>query len=277
MKSVTRLLAAASFAFWLAGCVAPGTVREDAGDAGIDAETWDPFEPFNRAIFTFNEKLDEWVLKPVARGYDWLLPNPVKTGVGNFFSNLLEPRTVVNDLLQGKLTRSARDTGRFVVNSTFGILGIFDVAKHLGLEPQPEDFGQTFAVWGAGEGPYFVWPVIGPRSLRDTFGFGFDWAINPVNWHPEPLVSWGLWTVDIVDTRARFLPTDPVIERAAGDDKYLFIREAYRQRRINQIHDGNPPKPKFFEDEPPANNGAPPAGPAVEPAGSGATEPQNHQ
>jgi phospholipid-binding lipoprotein MlaA len=210
-------------------------------------------------MFTFNEKFDDWLLKPVAKGYDWLLPQPVKNGVGNFFSNLLEPRTVLNDLMQGKWVQSGRDTGRFVINSTVGILGVMDVAKNVGLETQPEDFGQSFAVWGVGEGPYFVWPIVGPRFLRETVGFGFDWVTNPVNWPSDQAVSWGLWAVDITDTRARFLPTDAVIERAAGDDKYIFIREAYRQRRRNLVYDGNPPKPKFFEEEPENNNNAAPA------------------
>jgi len=242
---------------WLAACATTGS-SPTVDSADQDSElTWDPFERFNRAMFSFNEKFDAWLLKPVARGYDWLLPGPVKTGIGNFFSNLVEPRTVVNDVLQGKFARSGRDTGRFLVNSTVGILGLIDVAKSIGLEPQPEDFGQTFAVWGVGEGPYFVWPIIGPRFLRETVGFGFDWATNPVNWPPDPWVTWGLWSLDIVDTRARFLPTDAVIERAAGDDKYLFVREAYRQRRINLIYDGNPPRPKLFDDDPPASSPTP--------------------
>jgi len=261
MNPYVRLAAAAVFALWLTGCAGQGAVRE-SGAEDLDSEVvWDPFEPFNRAMFTFNEKFDQWLLKPVARGYDWVLPGLVKTGIGNFFSNLVEPRTVLNDLLQGKFVRSGRDAGRFLINTTVGILGFIDVAKHVGLETQPEDFGQTFAVWGVGEGPYFVWPIVGPRFLRETVGFGFDWVTNPVNWPPEPAVTWGLWTIDIIDTRARFLPSDAVIERAAGDDKYLFIREAYRQRRLNLIYDGNPPKPKFFEDEPPPNSAPAPAGP----------------
>ena len=219
-------------------------------EAALDEETWDPFEPFNRAMFTFNEKFDQWLLKPVAKGYDWVMPGVVKQGVGNFFSNLVQPRVAVNDLLQGKFAQSGRDTGRFLVNSTVGILGLVDVAKSVGLEPKEEDWGQTFAVWGMRDGPYFVWPIIGPRYARDTFGFGFDWLSNPVNYVEPPAASWSLWGVDIVDTRARFLPSDKVIEQAAGDDKYIFIREAYRQRRRNLIYDGNPPKLSFFEDEP---------------------------
>ena len=234
--------------FATSACTTLGTTP--ATEAAIDEETWDPFEPFNRAMFSFNEKFDQWLLKPVARGYDWVMPGVAKQGVGNFFSNLIQPRVALNDLLQGKFTESARDLGRFVVNTTAGVLGFVDVGKYIGLDPKEEDWGQTFAVWGMGDGPYFVWPIIGPRMARDTLGFGFDLLSNPVTYVEPPAASWGLWGVDIVDTRARFLPAEKVLEQAMGDDKYVFIREAYRQRRRNLIYDGNPPKPAFFDDEP---------------------------
>ena len=234
----------------LSGSVTSACSTLGSAPAALDEETWDPVEPFNRAMFTFNEKFDQWLLKPVAKAYDWALPGIVKQGVGNFFSNLIQPRVAVNDLLQGKFMQSGVDTGRFLLNSTIGILGFIDIAKSVGLEPKEEDWGQTFAVWGMRDGPYFVWPIIGPRFARDTLGFGFDWASNPVNYVEPPAASLGLWSVDIVDTRARFLPSDKVIDQAAGDDKYVFIREAYRQRRRNLIYDGNPPKPVFFDDEP---------------------------
>ncbi len=245
------------------GC-ATTTGREPV-EAGLDEETRDPFEPFNRGMFAFNEKFDAWLLKPVARGYDYVLPGPVRQGVGNFFSNLVQPAVAVNDLLQGKPGESARDTGRFVINSTIGVLGLFDVAKPLGLKPKEEDWGQTFAVWGAAPGPYFVWPIIGPRYLRETFGWAFDWASSPVT-YLDPVPSWSARSLDIVDTRARLLPAEKVLDQAASEDKYLFIREAYRQRRLNLVYDGNPPKPAFFDDEPANNNNHPgdssPAAPA---------------
>jgi phospholipid-binding lipoprotein MlaA len=237
----------------LTACAGAG-VREQA----LDDETHDPFEPFNRAMFTFNEKFDEWLLKPVARGYDFALPGFAKQGVGNFFSNLMQPSVAVNDLLQGKPAQSATDAGRFLLNSTVGVLGLFDVAKPAGLEPKDEDWGQTFAVWGIGHGPYFVWPIIGPRYLRDTFGWGLDWASSPVAHAHDPYTSWGARSLDIVDTRARLLPAEKVLNVAAGEDKYVFVREAYRQRRQSLIYDGNPPRPKFFEEEPENNNGASP-------------------
>jgi phospholipid-binding lipoprotein MlaA len=256
MSLLPRLLSVILLSVVLGGCVGVG-VRDEVAET-YDEETWDPFEGFNRAMFSFNEKFDAWLLKPVAKGYDWALPGPVKSGVGNFFSNLFQPAVAVNDLLQGKPGQSARDTGRFVLNTTVGVFGLFDVAKSAGLEPKEEDWGQTFAVWGAGEGPYFVWPIIGPRYLRDTFGWGVDWVSHPVT-YLDPVPSWSARSLEIVDTRARLLPAEKVLDQAAGDDKYIFIREAYRQRRRNLIYDGNPPKPKFFEDEPPANNSpAPP-------------------
>lgn len=258
----------------LGGCASLET-RESAADA-YEEETYDPFEPFNRAMFAFNEKFDQWLLKPVAIGYDWILPGPVKSGVGNFFSNLFQPAVAVNDLLQGKPKESASDVGRFVVNSTVGILGFIDVAKSIGLEPRDEDWGQTFAVWGVGEGPYFVWPFIGSRYLRDTVGWGFDWISRPETHIADPLTSWGLVSLNYVDVRARLLPAEKVLNQAAGEDKYIFIREAYRQRRRNLIYDGNPPKPKFFEDEPAQNTSTKPSvngAPAVEGSKPSVVEP----
>jgi len=250
--------------FATSACTTLGTAP--ASEAALDEETWDPFEPFNRAMFTFNEKFDQWLLKPVAKGYDWVMPDVAQQGVGNFFSNLIQPRVAVNDLLQGKFAQSGNDIGRFLVNSTVGILGFIDVAKSVGLELNEEDWGQTFAAWGMRDGPYFVWPIIGPRYARDTLGFGLDFLSHPVTYVEPPAASWGLWGLDIVDIRARLLPSDAVIEQAAGDDKYVFIREAYRQRRRNLIYDGNPPKPTFFDDEAETTPAKP--APASDPAAS---------
>jgi phospholipid-binding lipoprotein MlaA len=129
-----------------------------------------------------------------------------------------------------------------------------------------EDWGQTFAVWGVGEGPYFVWPIIGPRYLRETVGWGFDWVSRPTTHIEDPYWSWGLVSLEFIDIRARLLPAEKVLEQAAGDDKYLFIREAYRQRRLNLIYDGNPPKPKFFDEDEFDDNNTAPSPPADTPA-----------
>ena len=234
----------------VSGC-ATQPAKSNPGSASVayDDEVNDPYEPFNRAMFGFNETIDRWFFKPVAKGYVWLFPGFVRQGVSNFFSNLVQPRVALNSLLQGKVKQSGSDAGRFLVNSTVGLLGFVDVGSAVGLEPNNEDWGQTFAVWGMGEGPYFVWPIIGPHSQLDSVGAVFDWLSNPITYVPDNTVRWSLWGVDLIDIRARLLPADAVIEQAAGGDKYVFIREAYRQRRRNLIFDGNPPKPAFFDDE----------------------------
>ena len=196
----------------------------------------DPFEGFNRAMFAVNEGLDV-VIKPVAQGYDAAAPLPVKTGIGNFFGNLYDIWTAFNNFLQGKGGDGVSDVGRVLVNTTIGIGGIFDVASELGMEKHTEDFGQTLGKWGVGDGPYFYWPLIGPRTTRDTFGWAVDsyadlvWRIDDVP------VRNSLVGVRNVDLRASLLPTDKVVEEAAFD-KYVYIRDAYLQNRRSEINDG---------------------------------------
>jgi phospholipid-binding lipoprotein MlaA len=240
------------FLFSASPCFA-GTLPVESTPAadGVEQDTYDPLERMNRAVYKFNDRFDRALLKPVAKGYDFITPNPVQHSIRSFFSNLLSPTVVLNDLLQAKFRQSAADTGRFLVNSTVGIAGLFDVAKHIGLKPHDEDFGQTLGAWGVGEGPYLVWPILGPKNLRDSAGWLGDFATNPVTYVNDPADRWGLWAVNLVDTRASLLGVSDVLQQAAGDDEYLFVREAYRQRRINLIYDGNPPKPKptFFDDD----------------------------
>ncbi len=199
----------------------------------------DPFEGFNRAMFAVHEGVDT-VLKPVAKGYDTVTPDPVKTGIGNFFGNLADVWIAVNNLLQGKLTDGASDVGRFLVNSTVGILGLIDVASEIGLDKHDEDFGQTLGYWGVGDGPYLFWPVIGPRNVRDTFGFVVDVSADPVGHLEDVSARNTLIGVRLIDYRAALLPSDKVIEEAAFD-KYNYMRNAYFQNRRSVIHDGNPP------------------------------------
>lgn len=246
----------------------PSRAKDAARD---DPTTHDPFEGFNRAMFEFNDWFDRYVGKPVAKGYRWVLPSPVRRGTSNFFSNLLSPVVIVNDLLQGKPLQATMDTARFVVNTTIGLLGIFDPASHMDLPRHDEDFGQTLAVWGVGEGPYIVWPFIGPRNLRDSVGLVADWQL----WTPS-LVSdidsdqrLGLAVWYFVDTRASLLEASDIIDQAAGQDPYIFVREAYRQRRQHLISDGKvTTKPEIesllFEEDPP--RATPPAEPATSPA-----------
>jgi len=225
IKSLTAAIAAIGL---LAGCASSGNPK-------------DPIEGFNRAMFAFNEGLDAAIVKPVAKGYDAVLPSPVKTGVTNFFSNIEDLFVGVNNLLQGKVPEAVSDLGRVVINSTVGILGLIDFASDAGLEKHDEDFGQTFGRWGVGNGAYVVIPVFGPRTARDTVGLVLDIAADPVaNHNPERTRDLAL-VLRFVNDRANLLPADKVIEEAALD-KYSYMRDAYLQRRRNLIHDGNPPR-----------------------------------
>ena len=203
----------------------------------------DPYEGFNRTMFTVHEGLDKAIVKPVAQVYDAAVPLPAKAGVGNFFDNILDVRNALNSLLQGKPGDAASDVGRLLVNSTIGIFGLFDVASELGLERHEEDFGQTMAVWGYRESAYLFWPLIGPRTVRDTGGWLVDINTDPT-WgttRKSVAVRNSLLAVRLVDVRASLLPSDKVVEEAALD-KYAYIRDAYLQRRRNQIYDGRPPR-----------------------------------
>lgn len=201
----------------------------------------DPYESFNRAMFDVNEGIDTVIAKPLAKGYDVVTPLPVKAGVGNFFSNVGDLFIGVNNGLQGKPAEGASDIARLLINSTVGILGLFDVASEMGLEKHNEDFGQTFARWGMNDGGYLFLPIIGPRTVRDTAGFVVDSYADPVSHVQRVHTRNGLRVLRMVDIRASLLPSDKVVEEAALD-KYQYIRDAYLQRRRNQIYDGNPPK-----------------------------------
>lgn len=202
----------------------------------------DPFESINRAVFTFNENADEYVIKPAAEAYQFVLPEFVRTGVTNFFSNIGDIFVAVNNLLQGKPGNAANDIGRFLVNSTIGILGLFDVATDAGLEKNKEDFGQTLGVWGVPSGPYVVLPLFGPSSVRDTAGLAVDlktdFILNSNQLNHDQKV--GSTVLRVVNQRANLLNASQLLEDAAFD-KYSFLRDSYLQRRHNQVHDGNPP------------------------------------
>ncbi len=201
----------------------------------------DPFENMNRSILEFNLDVDRALLRPVAKSWRNIMPTPVRRGVGNFFSNLWQPMTVVNDLLQGKVGQATRDTFRFLVNTTAGLLGIFDVASALDLPRHKEDFGQTLAVWGVPPGPYLVLPFLGPGNLRDTVGLVPQSASDAVGYldSPERFYASGL---RLLDMRSRLLDVDGLLE--VQPDPYIFLRETWRQSRENLIHDGNPPRPE---------------------------------
>ena len=200
----------------------------------------DPFESFNRAMFAVNEGIDV-VVKPVAQGYDAAAPLPVKVIIGNFFGNIWDGWTAVNNLLQGKPEQAVSDVGRVLINSTVGIGGAFDVASEMGLAKHNEEFGQTLGRWGVPDGPYFYWPIIGPRTTRDTLGWGVDIFYDPVARIERVPLRNSLMGTRIIDVRAGLLPTDKVVEEAAFD-KYNYIRDAYLQHRRSEIYDGNPPR-----------------------------------
>jgi phospholipid-binding lipoprotein MlaA len=201
----------------------------------------DPIEGFNRAMYAFNDGVDKAVIKPVAKGYDAVLPNPVRTGVTNFFGNIADLFIGVNNLLQGKVSDGGSDLGRVAVNTTVGVLGVFDVASGMGLEKHEEDFGQTFGHWGMGSGAYVVLPLLGPRTVRDTGGLVLDVATDPVAYIDHVPTRNTLFTVRAINDRANLLPAEKVVEEAALD-KYSYIRDAYLQRRRSMVYDGNPPR-----------------------------------
>ena len=206
----------------------------------------DPFERYNRAMYRFNDTVDKAVLKPVAKGYEKVVPQPVHTSVTNFFSNLDDVVVTLNDLLQGKVRQAGSDLSRLVWNSTVGIGGLFDVATHLGLPKHNEDFGQTLGKWGVGPGPYLVLPFLGPSTVRDTTALPVDWESNPLThyYNVNKNVYWQVKTLDVIDTRAGLLHASSILEQASLDE-YAFMREAYLQRRQNLVYDGNPPQPEF--------------------------------
>ena len=191
----------------------------------------DPYEGFNRSMHGFNMKIDSWFLKPVATGYKEVTPVFVQSRVTNFFTNLKGINVVLNDLLQGKVDQGASDLGRFTTNSTLGVLGLFDVATDLGIESHNEDFGQTLAVWGVGEGSYLVLPIMGPTTTRDGAAVVFDRAANPGTYVP------GVGIVEGINDRANAQGALNFIDEAALDP-YVFMRESYLQYRANLVNDG---------------------------------------
>ena len=201
----------------------------------------DPLQAYNRVMFAFNERADQYALKPVAKAYRFITPKPVQFVVGNFFSNLGDLWTGFNNLLQGKGKAAASDTARFFVNSTLGFLGFADVATEMGLEKHNEDFGQTLGWWGVPSGPYFVIPLLGPSTIRDAASRPVDTYGQPYMWQDgHDALKWSLWAVDKVHTRASLLDAEGALNDAALD-KYTLMRDGWLARRRNQVYDGDPP------------------------------------
>jgi phospholipid-binding lipoprotein MlaA len=222
---------------FLFGCASNEVEKTEASADGLEVaveqeNSKDPYEHINRKIYTFNDKLDKYVAKPVSDVYLWVTPQFVQTGIANFFNNLNDISVVMNDTLQGKFDQGAEDTGRFLLNSTVGLLGVFDVAKEVGLEKHNEDFAQTLAVWGVPEGPYLVLPVLGPATTRGIPGAVVDTASNPVTY-----VGFPVQLLSMLNSRANAEGSLKFIDEAALDP-YVFTREAFLQHRKYLVKDG---------------------------------------
>ncbi len=225
-----------AFALLSAGCA-----------TGPNANPKDPLEPMNRKIAVFNDALDDNVLKPVATGYRDYTPDFLQTGVSNFFRNLSDVLSTLNNALQLKGHDTAESFMRVTVNTVFGIYGIFDVATPIGLERHPEDFGQTLGYWGVPDGPYLVLPVLGPSTVRDSAVLPLEFSLDPVSNHNVTDERNVAMITRIVDKRASLLKTTNMLS-GASIDKYSFTRDGYLQFRRNQVHDGNPPDEEQLED-----------------------------
>lgn len=227
----------------VAGCLTlPTTALAQDADGQYDDESWqdfgeneDPWESMNRAVFRFNDTLDRWALKPVAKGYRAVTPDVVEDGVHNVFRNLGEVRNLANNVLQFKMHDAGVDTARFFFNTTFGLLGFFDVATKMGLQRNDEDFGQTLGAWGVKSGPYVVLPLLGPSTVRDTASLYPESFTGPYRYINDVPVRNSMFALNIVDTRAKLLTA----ERLISGDRYRFVRNAYLQNREFKVKDGN--------------------------------------
>jgi phospholipid-binding lipoprotein MlaA len=227
MAATTRSSLLALCLLLLAGCASlPPGKREPR----------DPWERMNRATYRFNDAFDRAIARPVARGYRKATPQFVQTGVRNFFENVDTTIVMLNDLLQGELRTFASDTGRLLLNTTLGIGGLFDPATAAGLERNDRDFGQTLGKWGVHTGPYLVLPFLGPSDVRDAVGRAADTFSTPRSYIRDPYWEYGVWLLDKVDLRARYLDTDQVL--ASAYDPYAFLRNAYLQHRDFKVRGG---------------------------------------
>lgn len=203
------------------------------------AQRHDPLEPMNRQVFAFNESVDAHVLEPVATAYQKVVPDPVRHSVSNFFSNVMDPWSALNLLMQGRVKEGLSDLGRFGTNTVVGVLGLFDPATGWGMPRHGEDFGQTLGAWGVGPGAYIVWPLFGPSTLRDSAGLPLDLLAAPHGHLGRVSLRNSLRLLDLVNLRANFLKAGQLLDDIALD-KYTFLRDAYLQRRRSLVHDADP-------------------------------------
>ncbi|MET0962901.1 MAG: VacJ family lipoprotein [Noviherbaspirillum sp.] len=234
MKSALRLLPALAVVAILTGCATTATTTAPDAAGGATRNPVDPFERFNRTMFTFNDKVDQYALKPVATVYKRVVPSFVQTGVYNFFGNLGDVWTAVNHLLQGRVEDGVSDVMRFAINTTFGIGGLIDIGSDAGLQKHRQDFGATLGVWGLQSGPYVVLPLLGSSTVRDTAALPVDFAGDPWSYVNPDRTRYIGTALRVVDMRAGVLDASNLIEDAALD-RYEFIRDAYLQRRAGKI------------------------------------------
>lgn len=237
-RPAANLLALAGLAA-LAGCA-----------TGPNANPADPLEPLNRATFRVNDTIDRNVAQPVARGYNRVVPQPVRTGVSNFFSNIGDVPVMLNDFAQLRIMDGMSDLMRVAVNSTFGLLGLFDVATAAGIPKHDQDFGMTLAHYGMPSGPYLVLPLFGPSTFRDAGGLGVDQYATPTT-YARPDVRNTMWGVNFVSQRAHYLNATNLLE-AAALDKYLFVRDAWLAQRQSKIDQDKEQALPNYEEGPPA-------------------------
>ena len=222
----------------LSGCVSSDVVSNVEHD---------PWERLNRTSYAVSDGFDRILLKPVAKGYDFIMPSWASLGVSNFSKNLTTPRSMVNNFLQGKPKQGVSDLGRFVLNSTFGLGGLIDVASMNGLEVYDEDFGQTLAVWGVPDGPYVYIPFLGPATLRDGIALPVDILSDPLIHYDVSSVRDKLYILRIIDLRAQLFTAERFLEDSK--DPYITLRESYLQNRQFEIYDGDPPVDDDFYDD----------------------------
>ena len=196
----------------------------------------DPWEPMNRRVFAFNETLDKYALLPVAKGYRFVMPDPAERGVSNFILNIYEVNSVFNSLLQGRPGNAFQSAGRFLVNTTLGLAGLFDVATPMGIEHSPADFGQTLYTWGFEQGPFVMLPLIGPKTMRSGAGFFFD-TYTSIPSFLDWKTAYMFWSLEVVDVRANLIQAEELIT----GDRYIFLRNAYIQRREHFVTSGKVP------------------------------------
>ncbi len=243
--AATRLLAIAAVLV-LGGCATAKPPANDPAALRAFQQINDPYEPTNRVMFKIDQGLDAVLIRPITKTYDFVVPKPARNGVTNAIANLRSPITFVNDGLQAQANRAGITLWRLIINSTLGIGGLFDVADKLGVPGHTEDFGQTLAVWGAGEGAYIYLPILGPSGVRDGIGLGVDnFGLDPVAWysynpHNIQWIQWAYLGAELIDAKSTTMATTDELKKSSID-YYAALRSAYRQYRAKEIRNGAAP------------------------------------